>query len=226
MKSRFLQSLRVLLVEDEEKLATLLESAIGGDFHSFTIAFNGEAGLQQYKKLSPDIVITDITMPKMSGLAMAKEIKKINSNIPIIILSAYSETEKLLNAIDVGVVKYFIKPFDPDEVLEYIYSLKDVFEEKLLQLCDDFSYSYEKNTLYKSGRYVFLSKSEQAFLQFMLNDVRENNKHILTNELIKKRLWGVDANDERLRTFIKRFRDKTSKNLIINIKRQGYLIAT
>jgi len=223
MKSKFLKSLKVLLVEDEEKLAKLFKNAIGDNFRNFIIASNGEDGLKKYEQFMPDIVITDIMMPKMTGLEMAKEIKSINPNTPIIILSAFSETDKLLNAIDVGIVKYFIKPFDLDEVLEYIDSLKDVFQEKLLRLCCDFTYSYNRSSLYKNNRYVFLSKNEKIFLEFML---KEKINQVASSESIKKILWGVDVNDARLRTFIKRFREKTSKKLLKNIKKEGYIIST
>ncbi len=163
MKSRFLKSLKVLLVEDEEKLSALLKNAIGDSFHSFITAYDGKEGLEKFIEYSPDIVITDIMMPKVTGLEMAKEIKKLNSKIPIIILSAYSETDKLLNAIDIGIIKYFIKPFDPDEVLEYIQSLKETMVEKSILLCDNFSYNITNNTLYKNNRYFSISKSEKLF---------------------------------------------------------------
>ena len=223
MKSKFLKSLKVLLVEDEEKLAKLFKNAIGDNFRNFIIAANGEDGLKKYEQFMPDIVITDIMMPKMTGLEMAKEIKSINPNTPIIILSAFSETDKLLNAIDVGIVKYFIKPFDLDEVLEYMDSLKDIFQEKLLKLCCDFTYSYNRSSLYKNNRYVFLSKNEKIFLEFML---KEKINQVASSESIKKILWDADVNDARLRTFIKRFREKTSKRLLKNIKKEGYIIST
>ena len=104
MRSKFLKELKVLLVEDEERLASLLKNAIGDSFYSFSVANDGEEGLQKFKELSPDIVITDIMMPKMTGLEMAKEIKKIDASMPIIILSAFSESDKFLDAIDIGVV--------------------------------------------------------------------------------------------------------------------------
>jgi len=106
MRNKFLKSLKILLVEDEEKLSSLLKSAIGDNFHSFLLAKDGNEGLQIYKKVLPDIVITDIMMPNKTGLEMAKEIKVINPNSKIIILSAFSDVEKLLSAIDIGVVKY------------------------------------------------------------------------------------------------------------------------
>ncbi len=223
MKNRFLKTLRVLLVEDEVKLSQLLKNAIGDNFFKFSIAHDGEEGIALFKKIAPDIVITDINMPKKSGLEMAKEIKAIDSHVPVIILSAFSETEKLLNAIDVGVVKYFIKPFDPDELLEYISSLEESFGERTIQLRDEYIYNKTKKTLYKKSRYVALSKKEKQFLELLL-EYYENEIYVVSDRVIKKSLWEDDASDERLRTFIRRFRTKTSKELIKNIKAEGYQI--
>ena len=141
MRNRALKSLRVLLVEDEENIARLLKDAIGDSFHSFTLAKDGKEGIEKFLQISPDIVITDINMPRMSGLEMAKELKSINPNIPIIILSAFSEREKLFSAIDVGVAKYFLKPYDPDEILDYISSIADELGSKVVELCDGFSFN-------------------------------------------------------------------------------------
>lgn len=224
MRNKFLKSLKILLVEDEEKLSLLLKNAIGDSFHSFLLAKDGNEGLQIYKKVLPDIVITDIMMPNKTGLEMAKEIKTINPNSKIIILSAFSDVEKLLSAIDIGVVKYFIKPFDPDEVLEYILSLEAVIGNKLMNLQDGFMFNKTTKSLYKNNRYIALSKKEVLFLEALLKNY-ENDKTILEYEDIKKMIWNETVSDERLRTFIRRLREKTSKELFINIKGRGYQIA-
>ncbi len=214
-----LKELNVLLVEDEPKLAQLLKSAIGENFASFFIANNGKEGIERFLKLSPDLVITDIMMPNVTGLEMAVELKKINPNIPIIILSAHSETEKLLGAIDVGVIKYFIKPFDPDELLEYIATISNKLKNELVILEDDFKFNKTTNNLYKNDKYVSLTKREQIFLELLI----ENPKTVINHETLYEKLWeSNENNEERLRTFIKRFRLKTSKKLINNIKGEGY----
>ena len=222
MRSRFLKSLKVLLVEDEEKLALLLKRAIGESFYSFLVAKDGVEGLELYKKISPDIIITDIMMPNKTGLEMAKEIKKLDPKSNIIILSAYSEVDKFLGAIDVGVMKYFIKPFDPDEVLEYIASLEESIGEQFIEVYGEFRFNKTTKGLYKNNRYVPLSKKEVAFLEMLLQDTQTNNS-VVSYDKIKKKLWGKeDVSDERLRTFVKRFREKTSKELVTNVKAQGY----
>ncbi len=222
MRNKILKKLKVLLVEDEEKLASLLKNAIGDSFYSFSVANDGEEGLKKFLQIKPDIVITDIMMPKMTGLEMAEAIRKIDSKVPIIILSAYSEPDKFLNAIDIGVVKYFIKPFDPDELLDYIGSIEDKFESKLVLLKDDFSFNLNTNALYKSNRYVALSKKESKFIELLLH----SDAYLLDDKTIKSALWeNEEVSDERLRTFIRRLRVKTSKELVLNIKGLGYQIA-
>ena len=225
MRNKTLKKLKILLVEDEEKLATLLKDAIGDNFYSFTLAYDGEDGLKKFSNISPDIVITDITMPKLTGLEMSKKIKELNSKVPIIILSAFSETDKFLNAIDIGVMKYFIKPFDPEELLEYISSISESFESKLIELKENFSFNLTTNSLYKNSRFVSLTKKENTFIQLLLQNV--DGKKNVSDEIIKNKLWeGEDVSDERLRTFIRRLRAKTSKNLVLNFKGEGYQIAT
>ncbi len=224
MKNKILKQLKVLLVEDEEKLATLLKNAIGENFYNFSIAYDGKEGLDMFITTVPDIVITDIMMPKKTGLEMAKEIKKISPNTPIIILSAFSETDKLLNAIDIGVVKYFIKPFDIDELLEYIESISQTLGSKIFKLHDGFSYNISSCNLYKDNRYIALSKNENKFIQLLLENSK-NDKYIVDDETIKNALWkDEEVSDARLRTFVRRLRAKTSKDLIGNTKGQGYEI--
>nr|WP_321265812.1 response regulator transcription factor [uncultured Sulfurimonas sp.] len=218
MRDKSLKSLRVLFVEDEESIARLLKGAIGDSFHSFTVAKDGKEGLEKFNKISPDIVITDINMPRLCGLDMAGEIKKINPNVPVIILSAFSEREKLFNAIDVGVAKYFLKPYDPEEILEYISSISDELGSKIVELCDGFSFNKTTHALYKESRFVPLSKNERKFITLLV----ENENSIINDEFIKTSIWGESVSDERLRTFVRRLRAKTSKTLVINIKGLGY----
>jgi len=213
-----LKTLKVLVVEDEKSIADLLKSAIGDYFSRFELAYDGEEGVAKCRSFMPDFIITDIMIPNLNGLEMAKEIKKF-ADIPIIVLSAYSDTDKLLKAIDIGVVKYFIKPFDPDELLDYICSLaKKIKKDKKVDLYGGFYFSQK---LYKDGELVALTKKELIFLEYLISI-----KDTISHDRVKELLWGsVDISDERVRTFIRRLRAKTSKDLIKSISRQGYYIA-
>ena len=107
MKS-LLKTLKILIVEDEIRLAQLLKEAIYNSFFSIVIAKDGNEGLKKFKTFKPDIIITDIMMPFCDGLEMTQKIKEFDENIPIIILCAHSDKEKLFKAFDLGISKYFI----------------------------------------------------------------------------------------------------------------------
>lgn len=218
-----LKELKVLFVEDEVNISKLLKDAISDYFFSFTVANNGEEGLEKFKKLNPDIVITDIMMPKLDGLEMTKRIKDIYEDTPIIVLSAFSDKEKLLKAIDIGITKYFIKPFDPEEVLEYMTHLaKKLNKHRIICLNKHFSFDNNTNNLFEDDKLVSITKREKQFISLLV----ENRKDIVKADLIKEKLWiNEEVSDERLRTFIKRLRAKTAKELIKNIPGQGYLIS-
>ncbi len=217
-----LKTLKILIVEDEKRLAQLLKEAINDSFYKVIIAKDGTEGLKKYKTFKPDIIITDIMMPKLDGLDMTIKIKEIDSNIPIIVLSAHSDKEKLLKAIDVGINKYFIKPFDPDEVIEHIKKLSIKIEkQKISILKDDFIFDNNTFSLHKNELLINLTKREKEFIYLLL----KNKNSIVKTQTIKTSLWNEEVNDERLRTFIKRLRIKTSKDLIENISGQGYLIS-
>jgi len=218
MKKRTLKELKILHVEDEESLARLLKEAIGDSFHSFTIAKDGVEGMELFKKIKPDIVITDIMMPHKTGLEMAKEIREVNASIPIIVLSAFSEKEKLFGAIDAGVSKYFLKPYHAEDILEYINSITSKIQNRVVKLNECFVFNKTTSSLYKNDKYVALTKNEIKFITLLL----ESKNKTLDETSIKESLWGSEASDERVRTFIKRLREKTSKHLIKNIKGFGY----
>lgn len=220
--SKNLKNLKILIVEDEKRLAQLLKDSISNSFFSVVIASNGEDGLKKFKSFKPDIIITDIMMPFCDGLEMTLKIKELDESIPIIVLSAHSDKEKLLKAIDLGINKYFIKPFDPEELLEHINKLAlKLNKQKQSKLKEDFIFDNNSLSLYKNNSLISLTKREKELFYLL---IKHKNQLVTTKDL-KENLWSDEVNDEALRTFIKRVRIKTSKDLIENVSGQGYLIS-
>ena len=220
--SKNLKNLKILIVEDEKRLAQLLKDSISNSFFSVVIASNGEDGLKKFKSFKPDIIITDIMMPFCDGLEMTLKIKELDESIPIIVLSAHSDKEKLLTAIDLGINKYFIKPFDPEELLEHINKLAlKLNKQKQSKLKEDFIFDNNSLSLYKNNSLISLTKREKELFYLL---IKHKNQLVTTKDL-KENLWNDEVNDEALRTFIKRVRIKTSKDLIENVSGQGYLIS-
>jgi DNA-binding response OmpR family regulator len=217
-----MKNLKVLIVEDEQKLANLIRSSIKDLFFKVVTAKDGIEGLKKFNSFKPDIIISDILMPNLNGLEMCKAIKE-QSNIPIVILSAYSQKEMLLQAIDIGISKYFIKPFDIESFIEYLKELSSkINNEKNFTLKDGFVFVKNSISLYKNDELVNLTKREREFINLLL----DNKNSLVKLEDIKEILWQEDeVSDERVRTFIKRLRVKTSKDLIENVSSQGYMIS-
>ena len=218
-----LSGLTVLFVEDEKELRSALESAIGDEFAKFVVARDGEDGLKKFKKYKPDIVITDILMPICDGLEMAKEIKKISKETPVVVLSAFSEKDRLLKAIDVGIDKYLIKPIDPDQLMSTLNIVADemLSLDELVELRNGYQFDKIRKVLVKNGETISLTKKELLFISILV----KNLGVFVLHEEIKKYVWtNKNVTDAAIRTFIKRVREKTGKEFIKNVPGLGYKI--
>ncbi|HCA27032.1 MAG TPA: diguanylate cyclase [Betaproteobacteria bacterium] len=131
----FLKSLTILYVEDDKDIREQLAQFLRRRVARLLVASNGQEGLDAYREHTPAIVITDILMPVMDGLNMAEAIKKQSPNTPIIVTTAFNETDFFLRAIDMGVDKYVIKPIDTDVMLTTLLkSVRQVRAEMQLHL--------------------------------------------------------------------------------------------
>ncbi|WP_404319845.1 EAL domain-containing protein [Malaciobacter canalis] len=137
-----LKNITILYAEDEASLREITLNILKGFTKKQFVAKDGQEGLELFKENEEeiDLIITDVNMPHMNGLEMIKEIKQINPNIPIIVATAFSNTEYLLEAIDIGVDKYVLKPIDMKKLLQTMsqsllyHELKDLYIDKLTHL--------------------------------------------------------------------------------------------
>ncbi len=112
--------IKLLYVEDEAIIREQLERLLKRIAREVITAKNGKEGLAAFREYAPEIIVTDINMPQMTGLEMAKEIRKIDRDIPIIITTAHSDSEFLLEAIEIGVSGFLLKPVDTDKLIKVI----------------------------------------------------------------------------------------------------------
>ena len=221
--NEILKDISILLVEDESGIRAQLTDVFESEFNKVIVASNGDEGLKKFKKYSPNIVITDISMPIMDGLDMAMAIKEISKGTPVLVLSAFSEKERLLKAIDVGIDKYLIKPIDVDELFIVLKSIVNnkILKAEIIEISDDFAFNQTKKVLVKNGDEIPLTKKELAFISLL---VARLGTLVLIEE-IKRVVWvGEKVNDAAIRTFIKRVRDKIGSDIIRNSPGLGYKI--
>lgn len=130
----------LLYVDDNKGLQKQAFKVLKNFFEDVSVAADGEEGVVLYKKKSPDIVITDIKMPKMDGIEMIKRIKDIDSHAHIIIASAFDEKDYLFDAIRFGVSRYLKKPIEVNVLVEALISLiEQINNEKNIKLFEQYS---------------------------------------------------------------------------------------
>ena len=115
--------IKVLYVEDEKILRSIYTKILSDWINKLYVGENGEEGYNLYKKYKPDLIITDIKMPVMSGLEMVRKIKAKDQNIKIVIMSAYGQTEYFMQAINYGVQGFLLKPVDNKQLFSLINEL-------------------------------------------------------------------------------------------------------
>lgn len=234
-----LKDITVLYCEDEEYLRDVTKGILKSFTKKQYIAEDGAIGLELFKKHEEeiDLIITDVNMPNMNGLDMAKEIKAINHNIPIIVATAFSNSEYLLEAIELGIDKYVLKPVNIKKLLHTMnqsllyHELRDLYIDQLTHIPN-------RNALIRD-----ISKQDLSTIALIdidkfsvLNDLygEENGDKILEqfteklkkhfdNEIFKFYRVGSDrfvvlSTDENLD--IKEFKN-LCESFIINIDNEG-----
>ncbi|MEN6586369.1 MAG: HD domain-containing phosphohydrolase [Sulfuricella sp.] len=127
----FLKTLSILYVEDDDEIRELLTRFLRRRVGALHTAINGQEGIQAFREHQPDVVVTDIKMPVMDGLEMASIIKSSVHEVPIIVITAYSERDYFIRAIEIGVDQYVTKPVNTDTLLQAIFkSAKNRFHKR------------------------------------------------------------------------------------------------
>ena len=221
--NKILKNLTVLLVEDDSDSKKIMHDVLSDNFEKVFTAQNGDEGLKKFKKYNPNMVITDVFMPISDGLDMTRYIKEISKDTPVIVLSAHSEKETLLKAIDVGVDKYLIKPIMADDLLKTIENVakSKIETANIIQVANGYSFNKIKRVLIRDGVEISLTKKELAFISLLIKRLGT----LVLHDDIKSVVWvGESVTEAAIRTFVKRVRDKVGNNFIKNVPGLGYKI--
>ena len=131
MANKYLRQLTLLYIEDEKDARDELEEYLNLSFNELYVAKDGEEGLELFKKFNPDIVLTDIAMPKMNGIEMSKKIKEIDSSTPIIVTTAFNDAKYMSEAIDIGIDSYILKPLNLKRIDEKLTQVAKYLVESM-----------------------------------------------------------------------------------------------
>ena len=221
------ETIRLLLAEDEAALGQIIKESLETRNFDVILCEDGVQAMEHYQSESPDVLVLDVMMPKKDGFTLAKEIRAIDDSVPIIFLTAKSQTADVVEGFSIGGNDYLKKPFSMEELIVRIHNLlnraKLQKQTEIIEL-GDFTFDFPKQTLqYKNDEAIRLTHRE-AHLLFHL--IKNKNK-VLDRSVILKKLWGNDDffSARSMDVFITKLRKKLKPDeriQIINVRGYGY----
>jgi DNA-binding response OmpR family regulator len=183
-------------------------------------AKNGEAGYEIYVEKKPDIILTDIKMPKMNGIELSKKIRENDKTTKIIISSAFSDEQYLLDAVELELERYIVKPLTKRNLIPALEkALSSIVVKETILLSKDFYYNDSTSLFYYKDSVIEMTKKELLFLTLLV----KNKDTIVTYERIEHEVWDDEyMSINSLRTTIGFLRKKIPFNVIGNISNMGY----
>ena len=222
----------ILLVEDEPSLALIVKDSLESRGFAVDFAADGEAGLAMFRLRCPDIVVADVMMPRLDGFSLAAQIRRENAGVPILFLTARSQTADVVRGFELGGNDYLKKPFSMDELIVRIQALlaraqppapvPEAAPAGPLAL-GRYRFDYPRQKLRLGAHEEALTNREAELLK-RLHDQRNQ---VLERTTVLRELWGDDTffNGRSLDVFITRLR-RCLKNdpqvQIVNVRGIGY----
>ena len=215
-----LKDYTVLCVEDEDGIRKRLVNTLMYYFKEIYDCNSGKDGYDLYLEYKPNIVITDIQMQNGNGIDLIKKIRKNDFNTKVILLTAYSTEEYLMDLINLKVNHFILKPLNSEKLLEGLLASFEDKLQKLLKLSDDVYLDTAKRELLFMNHRVLLRKREKEFLE-LLYEYKDCS--FIRYSTIEERIWENKCMSScALKTFIKELRKKLPRDIIVNIPQEGY----
>ena len=202
---------KILVVDDEPQITRVLRTSLSTHGYEVTVANDGPSALNAFADSNPDLVITDLSMPKMTGIELTENIRD-RSQVPIIVLSVRGEDKVKIEALDKGADDYVTKPFSINELLARIRAnLRRANQSKEPETSEpiqigDFHIDLQTRIVSVAGKDVHLTPKEFDLLVYMAR----HPEKVLTHSVLLKAVWGPQSiqQPEYLRVFINQLRKK------------------
>ena len=201
---------RVLVIDDEPQITRVLRTSLSSQGYDLRVANDGETALEIMKNWTPDLVITDLSMPNMDGLELSRRVRA-KLSVPIIVLSVKGEERTKVQALDAGADDYVTKPFGMEELLARVRAnLRRISttasEAPAVIEAGDFLIDQSAHKVMVRGREVHLTPKEFELLTYL---ARNPNK-VVTHRALLAAVWGGNSTEqvEYLRVFVGQLRKK------------------
>jgi DNA-binding response OmpR family regulator len=220
--------MHILLVEDEAKVARFIKEGLTAEGYEVEIAADGKSGEKKARSGDFDLILLDVLLPKKNGFEVLHDLRKDGVHTPILMLTARSATEDIVQGLDHGADDYLTKPFAFNELLARIRSLvrRDRRSQTTFRLAD-----LQLNTLTRkatrSGVTIDLTAREYALLEYLMH----NPHRLVTRQQLAKEIWGFnfDPGTNIIDVYINHLRKKidqgSEKKLLHTERGKGYYIS-
>ena len=223
--------MRVLIVEDERRLAEALGQIMAEQRYQTDVVYDGADGLDYALTEQYDVIVLDVMLPKLDGFTVLRRLRAEHSTTPVLMLTARSDLSDRVQGLDCGADYYLTKPFEPKELLACIRALTRRQPE--LRQTDSLEYGdlrLEKTsfTLSCGDRSVRLSRKEFDMMEMLML----NQKLVITKEKLLLKVWGYesDAEDNNVEVYVSFLRKKlsylNSQVAITTVRKVGYFLDT
>lgn len=216
--------MRILVVEDEHKIANSIKKGLEQEGYAVDVAYDGSDGYDLAIGEEYDIIILDLMLPGIDGMTICKNLRNEGNHTPILILTAKGQLEDKVKGLNSGADDYLVKPFAFDELLARIRALsrrpRESHGEKLF--AGNLELNPSSHEVKKEGKDIALSKKEFALLEYLMR----NKGKIVTKDQIISHVWNYEADilPNTVEVFIKYLRSKIGKDTIKTVRCFGYKI--
>ncbi|HXG01186.1 MAG TPA: response regulator transcription factor [Bacteroidota bacterium] len=220
--------MRILLVEDEKKVARFIQQGLEEEHYAVDVVHDGERGLQMALNENYDLLILDVMLPKLNGLELIKAVRAQQKTTPTLMLTAKSSTEDKVAGLDSGADDYLTKPFAFEELLARVRSLlrRGAQEKSIILRVGDLELDTVTHKAKRGGKTIELTAKEYALLEYLMR----NKGRVLSRTLISEHIWDYtfDTGTNIIDVYINHLRNKIDEGfepkLIHTVRGVGYVI--
>lgn len=221
--------MRILVIEDEPKVARTLVKGLEVNHFAVDLANNGEEGLQLSTEVAYDLILLDWNLPKLDGLTVLRKLRKSGSNMRVMLLSARTDVSDRVTGLRAGADDFLVKPFSFDELLARVYALLRRPQELLDKLnVADLELDRMRHMVTRAGKVINLTAREYAVLEYLMR----NAGRTVTRTMVVEHVWnlGFEGLTNIVDVYINYLRAKIDngfeKPLIHTARGVGYMLAT
>lgn len=222
MQKELLKDLRILYVEDEEDVRRNAVEYLKRIAKEVYEAGDGKEAIQVWLQEKPDIIITDISMPRLNGLDMARYIRSKDRDVQIIVATAYTDTDYLMQAVELNLVKYLVKPVTKEKLQNALSrSVEKIKDESRfsVRLSPECRYNAYSQNVECGEEQTKLTKNEILFMDLLAHHVNRT----LTYQEIEDAIWPYEGmSQDAIRSLVRGLRKKLPDGAIDNVSGVGY----